>query len=170
MSLTAVFDDVTLLEQTAVQLEPGTTWRPKDSEVNNKNKNKGTLIRGHGPWPEEDITVIIVHSRIVKNSQHHYLHRPEVFRKSFLPCNLPEGLIQAYINASDAIHGHSASTITLTRVDEVFAKFYPPSRRNSIGKGNIMKGASMIVRLLAIRAASECAASNKRPELSVAGD
>ena len=86
MSLTAVFDDVTLLEQTAVQLEPGTTWRPEDSEINSKNeKNEGTLKRGHGPWPEEDVTVIIVHSQIVENSQHHYLHPPEVFRRSFLP-------------------------------------------------------------------------------------
>lgn len=159
MSLTAVFDDVTLLEQTAVQLDPGTTWRPKDSEARSKNKenNKGTLIRGHDSWPEEDIEAIIVlvHSQLVESSKHHYLPLPEVFRRSSIPCNLPEGPIQAYINASDAIHGHSASTITLTRVDEGFAKFYPPSSRKSIGKWNIMKGASMIVHLLAIKAASE---------------
>ena len=33
ISLTVVFEDVTLFEHTAVQLEPGTTWRLKILEA-----------------------------------------------------------------------------------------------------------------------------------------
>ena len=82
MSLLVVSDEVAFREQTAVQLDPGTTWRVRALEGSNESKeyNRSTVLSGHGQRPEEAITVPIAHPRSTNSSRHHYLHCSEVYR------------------------------------------------------------------------------------------
>ena len=74
MSSLVVLDDVTFRVQTAVQLEPGTTWRVEALEMNSESRNNdGTILSGHGQQPREGMTVPIVGSQIRENSRHDHL-------------------------------------------------------------------------------------------------